>query len=279
MADNELITSLIESKGHQNLPACEVCQTPSLETYNHCPGCGHDFKPARITEKRLINQASDAFDMDYGILFTIRSLTLSPGDTIRQYLSGERKKITNPFRYYLIVFAFQSLLIQISGAEYNAPDIPEKFIGRIDYFYSAVRHLIAFSQHYPTLILVPYLLLSAHFLKVFAGHHNYNIAEAFIFNIFTLAHAGLLYSLIEIIPDILRAIPGISEYIPAYADFFLVVFPITYLVYGAWAFTSFYREYELFAVVSFAFVLLSAFAVYYLVLLLLVAAGSVFVSW
>jgi Protein of unknown function (DUF3667) len=252
---------------NQTLPdliVCKVCQSALAAVENYCPGCGYNFKPQRITTKLLLSQVYKAFDLDFGILYTLHALFYQPGETLRSYLAGERKRITNPFRFYLLALVLQGFLLELNHAQINVNPAETSFFGQ----------LILYIQRYPSLVLAPYLFMSSLILSSFASHHKFNTAETFVFHVFTLSEAYFLYSTIEITCSLIRLIPGFGAFIPSLFSTFFIFFPAIYYGYSVWAFVSFYRDRSFYAVFSFTFVLLLGFLVYLCVLGVLAALAS-----
>lgn len=66
-------------------------------------------KSNRITMAMVWEEFRSFFSLEKGALFTTLQLLRRPGETIRSYLGGSRKKLTNPIRYLAMATAFVTL--------------------------------------------------------------------------------------------------------------------------------------------------------------------------
>ena len=79
--------------------------------------------PFEITEKRTIKRITlrqsltdflDAFNIERGLIYTVKLLMLSPGRLVREYLGVKRYAIVNPFRLLVLTTAISLLLMSVS---------------------------------------------------------------------------------------------------------------------------------------------------------------------
>jgi len=76
-----------------------------------CPKCGEKKDIKRITFTSIIQSVFSGFiDMDKGLLFNLKHLTLHPKNTILHYISGKRKYILNPISYAIITISIYLFL-------------------------------------------------------------------------------------------------------------------------------------------------------------------------
>ncbi|MFN2261542.1 MAG: DUF3667 domain-containing protein [Psychroflexus sp.] len=83
----------------------------------------------RFTFRTLLNDVLLFINFEKGLPFTIKSLVLSPGESIRSYLGEGRYRFTNPIKYYILTvtiylfLAFKIFDKQISESYFiNAED-------------------------------------------------------------------------------------------------------------------------------------------------------------
>jgi len=70
---------------------------------NYCNNCGQKSNVGNINFKNTINDVLNGlFQIDKGFFFTIKELFIRPGNSIKQYIEGKRKKYFNPFSYIII---------------------------------------------------------------------------------------------------------------------------------------------------------------------------------
>lgn len=89
---------------------------------NFCSNCGTPLQIKRIDKKFLIHEFQHSvLHLESGLLFTIKALSLNPGNAIRNYIKGERLKYNKPITFLIIT----SLLFAIFS-HYFAFHSPEK---------------------------------------------------------------------------------------------------------------------------------------------------------
>ena len=107
-----LVDSFCINKNHKSTKPlkCNNCQHNYSE--NFCANCGQ----RAVANKRL--QFSDiisdffdnAFNIHKGLFFTFWNLIIKPGKVGNDYITGQRKKYTNPVRFLIIAIALQAFV-------------------------------------------------------------------------------------------------------------------------------------------------------------------------
>jgi len=147
----------------------------------------------RLTIRLVLREAVQRlFDVDRGWLRTVRELTLGPGAMIRRYVDGRRAVYTNPFAYLVVGSAvsfvvqktvgFQARMASTARANTMESPLQMEFINRFTELVFQNGLYIAFGM------LVPMALL-ARLLFRRSGH---NLAECFVFALYTGGHLALL---------------------------------------------------------------------------------------
>jgi hypothetical protein len=147
----------------------------------------------RLTIRLVLREAVQRlFDVDRGWLRTVRELTLGPGAMIRRYVEGQRTVYTNPFAY-LVVGSAVSILVQkivgfqdrmVSTAQASTLDSPlqMEFVNRFTELVFQNGLFLAIGM------LVPMAVLA----RLFFRKSGYNLAECFVFALYTGGHLALL---------------------------------------------------------------------------------------
>jgi hypothetical protein len=78
---------------------CPNCGDEFEGTY--CPNCGQEADPSVSATGVVGGFFRELVDIEHGFWPTFVGLTLRPGATLRQYLSGVRKGLASPGRYLL----------------------------------------------------------------------------------------------------------------------------------------------------------------------------------
>ncbi|UTW61520.1 DUF3667 domain-containing protein [bacterium SCSIO 12741] len=85
---------------------------------NYCNQCGQKADSGRVNLQFLLNELSNSvFQLNHGLLFTIKELTLRPGHTIQEYLAGKRKVHIRPLAFLFVTAALYVLLASVTGKQ------------------------------------------------------------------------------------------------------------------------------------------------------------------
>jgi len=147
----------------------------------------------RYSFRNMGSSILDAFNLEYGILFTLKELLIRPGASIRSYLQEGRLKYTSPFRLLILSTAILLLLFQSSevasdfekgfnyGVNQNAQAGAENTITDSDKSAAMVYKL--FSEYF-NLFLWFYIPVISFFSWLFNLKRDLNFAEHIVFNSF-----------------------------------------------------------------------------------------------
>ncbi len=90
---------------------CKNCLHPHEEKHNYCPQCGAKVIRKRLTFHNIGTDFSAQFlSLDNTFLLTLVDLTLRPGEVLRGYIGGVRKKYLGPFNYLALSLACSGIL-------------------------------------------------------------------------------------------------------------------------------------------------------------------------
>jgi len=88
---------------------CISCKKEHHE--NFCPNCGEKAGISRITFFSVFEEAfSIVANMDKGILFNLKQLTVNPKPFVSDYLHGKRKGIYNPIAFLILSITIYLIL-------------------------------------------------------------------------------------------------------------------------------------------------------------------------
>ncbi|MBW1293961.1 DUF3667 domain-containing protein [Aquimarina litoralis] len=155
---------------------------------NFCPECGQKGTVDKITLSFLVNDFLSRFmDIDKGILFNIKHLTLYPQKTIFNYLLGKRKNVLNPVSYALIATSLYLLISSQFELNWINTTNLEKYKGEIyDNSYEAGKIIGTYTKFF--------WLLNILFLSVFSRlfFKKFSFLEHLAMNCFIHGHATIL---------------------------------------------------------------------------------------
>jgi len=90
---------------------CKNCEV-SFEG-NYCNNCGQKAITGRLTYKEVITNFVDSFNLETGILLTLKLLFVNPKKILTEYLQGKRKTYYNPVKFFLIALSFNIFIVTL----------------------------------------------------------------------------------------------------------------------------------------------------------------------
>ena len=181
--------------------ACLNCGAARLGAY--CHACGQYYLDGRLSLRQLWREfVARVLNVDRGLLHTFLDLSRSPGDTVRRYLHGQRRRYVSPFYYLFVGAALSVLTFRLIGAEFEAWTQGQKaqyaaFMtpGQIE----AYMNILAGSMQYTAVVAlfmcVPFGLL----LRLFFRKRDVNLAESLVFALFTFGQVSFVASLFTLL--------------------------------------------------------------------------------
>ncbi|MBP3193502.1 DUF3667 domain-containing protein [Natronogracilivirga saccharolytica] len=138
----------------------------------------------RVSVRSIAHSVMQFFNLERGLLLTIRDLALRPGTTIIRFLDADRFTYTNPFKYYLIsvsiyLFLYYRVFDRESATDQPAPAIDDPVIQIFISYMNIWLVIFAFFVS-----LFSYLL--------FRKKTGFNLAENLVLNIAITAQIVLL---------------------------------------------------------------------------------------
>jgi hypothetical protein len=180
MQDNQ------EAKSGTPVLVCKNCGCTNIN--NFCADCGQEVFKQRFTLKKLLKEWISAFyNYSGGILFTVRSLALHPGNSIKEYISGKTIPYWNPFNYFVITFSVY-LLISIKTGVFGSESKFDTFTN--DY------------ASYMVIFTIPFMAFCSFILFRKTG---FNFAENLVLNIFTVSQINIYSTILLILNIFLRS--------------------------------------------------------------------------
>lgn len=208
----------------------------------------------RITFPRVIDSIVDAFNLDRGLVYTLRRLFTVPGKLVADYLYEGRHHYTPPFRMLIVSTTLVVLLINYSSTGFDVLQVrPE---GATD---EQAQMAMDMMTNYYNLLIWPFIPIMALFTWLFNRRSGYNYAENVVYQTYFSVIGNLLYVLMLldrwVDPSILTSI--------------YMVMSITYSAIG---YRQFFGKSVARSILEFIAVLLLSFIVYMPVLVSLMGA-------
>lgn len=151
----------------------------------------------RITLRNIFLQVLEQFNLEKGLGYTIKALTLFPGRAIKEYLFEDRKKFMRPFQFLLLMTAIATFLTHFvlpAGDEilkelHESPEweaIPLAIRPAIEF-------LSVYSQKYFNIFYLGTLPISSLATYWIFKKHRLYFAEHLVLNTFIFSYQTIFY--------------------------------------------------------------------------------------
>lgn len=210
---------------------CKNCNKP-VEG-NFCVHCGQSSKVDRINLPNFVEELTDnVFQINRGLLFTVKELFVRPGHAIREFIQGKRKNYVKPIAYAFLLSTVYFLLskyvgkdtVITSGLTGFSRGIADK--GGSNTSVQSIFNWLVNNHAYTTLLLIPLYSLSS-YLSFFNKGLNY--LEHFVLNAYIVGQQAIVYIFFILISAIFD-----EDY---YLEILMVVIAV---IYAFWVFRQFF---------------------------------------
>lgn len=166
---------------------------------NFCSHCGQRTHLNEITVKELFFALARSFNLEKGVLYTAKQLSIRPGAAIREYIEGKRIHFTNPIKYLLLISAVAAFMniyipyeeliqVQIDSDKANAKEVEAQILQSVSIVY----------RQYFSLIMVASIPIISLLTRLFFYKHKVNLAKNMVLNTFLSAQSLVIYILFNI---------------------------------------------------------------------------------
>jgi Protein of unknown function (DUF3667) len=168
-----------------SLKPCANCEAAIIPGQNYCPSCGQKAPTPRLTLHEMGSEFVHALaHVDRSALSLIWQLLLRPGVVARDYVSGKRKRYFGPFAFLVVMVAFASAVIAISGFQAVESNAPNK--------------LASFLQLHINLLFFADVPLLAAICRLIGIREPFNYAEYLVLVSYIAGMHTLFYALVVI---------------------------------------------------------------------------------
>ena len=133
---------------------------------------------------------ADGLNLERGLPATLRGLSIRPGRTVREYLSGRTRPYTNPVKYLLVFVALSGFATLFLGVMERQAEVLGAVAGerppQLD------RYLDLMTRYFNVALVagVPFMAV---FTRLLFRRAGFNIAEHLIFNTYAYGHQTALF--------------------------------------------------------------------------------------
>ncbi|MCP9768621.1 DUF3667 domain-containing protein [Lacihabitans sp. LS3-19] len=167
---------------------CNNCKTEVSSKF--CPDCGQPSALKRIDGHYIIHEIEHVLHFERGILYTIRELTINPGQNIRRYLTENRSRLVKPIIFIILTSLIYSIIINF----FHIEEQYVKFEGDGAKLGTPMKVFAWIKGHYGYANIIMGAFI-AFWTKLFFKKHQYNYFEILILLCFVLGIAMLIFSI------------------------------------------------------------------------------------
>ena len=212
---------------------CKNCEQES--NGNFCNNCGQKSNINRINYHYLIDEVSNnILQVNRGIFFTIKELSIRPGNTIREFLRGKRKQHFKPIAFVLLTSALYVLITLLTDEKTflgNAFSGMARALNESGLEKSTTANILNWLSNnfgYSSLLLLPFFSFASYISFM---NQKYNFFEHLILNCYITGQQTLIYLTCSIIFFVLKIDGYYVQAVP-----FLIATLFTF-----WAFNQFFE--------------------------------------
>jgi len=174
---------------------CKNCNEPV--DWDFCPKCGQPAQLKKIDRQYVINEIGDFFFANKGMVYTIKKVLISPGKSVRQFLTEDRHRFVKPITFVIITSLIYSLInyffkIEVDKLVFKSPIIDINIGGTDFYGIEIIFRWMAENYAYSMLLTG---LFMAFWLKLFFRKYDFNLFEIFILICFVSGISTLILSI------------------------------------------------------------------------------------
>ena len=176
----------------------------------------------RITLRQSFNDFLNAFNVERGLIYTLRNLFTNPGELIRNYLGEGRYKVVNPFRLLILTTAVSLLVMYISDFQSVFNEMEEGFSKGFDKSETGYINEIMFDWYNLLLwISIPIFALCTFLLN---RKSQYNYAENLVLQAFYFSGINLLMTILMPLNWVIdNGVVFLIVFVPSIAFYFYLI--------------------------------------------------------
>jgi len=188
---------------------CKNCAEPLHGAY--CSNCGQKLITKRYTVLDSIHMVfNQVFNLERGIMFTLKELLVSPQKVTLDYINGVTIKYFHPFRF-LLVFASISAVLNYY---FQSTDMVNEYFGLSGDQTEDTKKVGDIVNQNLTLIILAAIPIFSFFTKLFYRKRDFNYTEHLIINAYA---NGLITYIFYAIPSLV----SVGIFLSSFLTFFV----------------------------------------------------------
>jgi len=161
---------------NRKMNSCKNCK--EAVNGNYCPNCGQPAKLKRIDKHYIIQETRDFLYADKGMVYTIKKVLISPGESVKQFLTEDRYRFVKPITFVIItslIYTLVNYLWGVKGHVFVSPFLRIEAAGS-----TAIGNILSWMTKNYAYANVLIGLFIAFWIKLFFRKFGYNLFEIFV---------------------------------------------------------------------------------------------------
>jgi hypothetical protein len=177
--------------------SCKNCNEPI--NGNYCSNCGQPTKLRRIDGRYIIREITSAFNAERGMLYTTKKLLISPGESVKHYITEDRRRYVKPITFLIITSLIYTLICHFFniGAEEFYFQQPEIEMPTLNF----LLNWMIDNNGYLSIITGLFIAFP---IRLFFRKYGYNLFEIFVLLCYLSGIASFIFSVILIFQGIIH---------------------------------------------------------------------------
>lgn len=164
----------------------------------------------RLTFRNMGAEIAEAFNLDRGLIYTLKGLTIRPSQTIREYLDTGRDLVMNPVKYFLLLVGSILVLASQNGYFTNNQEFVrgveegmkmnseggEISEGKQEMLTAILQAYNDYFVAYQDIWFIVTIGFTSFFTYLFFKKRGYNFIEHNVINAYIFIHTYLIFGLI-----------------------------------------------------------------------------------
>jgi|SRR5690606_6916888 len=186
---------------------------------------GQDYNETeikRIDRNYILEEIREAFSFQKGFMFTIKELAVNPGDSVKEFIKNDRKRLVKPVLFIVFTSLIYSILKSFLWLEFDN-------IVNSGNENSAIFKMLIWTQEnygYSNIIMAIFI---GFWIRLFFRKYKYNIFEILVLLCFVMGFGMLIFSVFAVVEAIM------NQVIVQIAGIFVYI-------YTSWAIGQFYGK-------------------------------------
>ena len=154
---------------------------------NYCANCGQPASLKRINGHYLMHEINHLLHLEKGFLYTVKELSIRPGESVKTFVSQNRLKLVKPIIFVIVTSLIYTIVNHYFNFEKDSINLDALKNERVQ----KIVGWVSDNYGYANLIMGVFI---AFFVKIFFNNYRYNFYEILILLYYAMGMTMLIYA-------------------------------------------------------------------------------------